>query len=323
MTEAPEALITGRQALPDFDVQLAAPDLSPWIAGNIGLPGFTTFKSGTPGPHVALIGLTHGNEIAGAIVLDQLLRAQIRPARGTLTIGFANLAAFARFDPAHPTASRYVEEDLNRVWSEAVLNGPRRSVELDRARQIRPLIDRVDLLLDLHSMLWPSDPLVLCGVTERGRTLARGLLAPDLIVADAGHSSGRRLIDYGPFSNADSASTAILVEAGQHWEHATVSISEAAVAGMLTHVGIAHRFPQRQQPHALAEVTHTITAGSGQFGFMQAYRGGTVIERRNALIAMDGSSEIRTPYDRCLLVMPSLRPTRGHTAVRMAKFVAA
>ena len=64
--------------------------------------------------------LTHGNEIAGAIVLDRLLRASFRPARGCLTLGFANLAAFARFDPAEPTASRFLDEDLNRLWDAAV-----------------------------------------------------------------------------------------------------------------------------------------------------------------------------------------------------------
>ncbi len=36
---------------------------------------------------------------------------------------------------------------------------------------------------------------------------------------------------------------------------------------------------------------------------------------------MDGAAEIRTPHDDCLLVMPSLRPSRGHTAVRLARFV--
>jgi hypothetical protein len=38
---------------------------------------------------------------------------------------------------------------------------------------------------------------------------------------------------------------------------------------------------------------------------------------------MDGDTEIRTPHDDCLLVMPSLRPSRGHTAVRLARFVPA
>ena len=43
-------------------------------------------------------------------------------------------------------------------------------------------------------------------------------------------------------------------------------------------------------------------------------------ERRDTLIAMDGETEIRTPHDNCLLVMPSLRPSRGHTAVRLGRF---
>ena len=66
-----------------------------------------------------------------------------------------------------------------------------------------------------------------------------------------------------------------------------------------------------------------VTAATSAFVFVQPYRGGDIIARRNTLIALDGDTEIRTPYDDCLLVMPSLRPSRGHTAVRLARFVAA
>jgi hypothetical protein len=45
-----------------------------------------------------------------------------------------------------------------------------------------------------------------------------------------------------------------------------------------------------------------------------------VVAERDTLIATDGTTEIRTPHDNCLLVMPSLRPSRGHTAVRLARF---
>jgi predicted deacylase len=308
---------SGAGTAPEFDVRLEAPDLSPWLAGNIGLPGFTSFRAAAPGPHVAVVALTHGNEIAGAIVLDRLLRQGVRPTRGRLTLGFANLDAFARFDPAQPTASRYLEEDLNRVWDTAVLDGQGRSLERDRARAMRPLIDTVDVLLDLHSMLWPSDPLILCGMTEKGRALAASLAQPALVVADIGHPSGRRMIDYGRFADPAAAPVANLVEAGQHWQTATVAVTEAAVASVLQRVGAAQAVPG---PHRFAEVTHTVVAGSAQFGFVQPYRGGEVIARRNTLIALDGTGEIRTPYDDCLLVMPSLRPTRGHTAVRLARF---
>src|SRR3978361_1959367 len=76
--------------LPHFPVFLTAPDLSPWLTGNTGIRGFTTLDSGQAGPHVVLISLMHGNEIAGAIVLDELLRDDFMPLRGKVTIGFAN-----------------------------------------------------------------------------------------------------------------------------------------------------------------------------------------------------------------------------------------
>ena len=314
--------LPAQPVVPQFEVRLAAPDLTRWLAGNTGVPGFTSFEGARPGPLVAIVPLTHGNEIAGAIVLDRMLRAGVRPACGRLTLGFANLAAFARFDPAQPTASRFLDEDLNRVWDPAVLDGPRRSVELDRARAMRPLIDRVDALLDLHSMLWPSDPLILSGPAEKGRRLAAGIGSPPLVVADRGHVSGARLIDYAPFTDPAHPARACLVEAGQHWEVPTVGVVEACIAGLLRHVGMAPADDAAPPaPPRCAEVTVAVTAATGAFAFLQSFRGGDVIPRRDTLIALDGATEIRTPHDDCLLVMPSLRPSRGHTAVRLARFV--
>jgi predicted deacylase len=308
--------------LPSFEVRLTAPDISRWLGGNTGVRGFTTRGSGFPGPHVALLAVAHGNEIAGAIVLQHLLETELKPKRGRLTFGFVNLAAYERFDPRNPTMSRFVDEDINRVWDAEVLNGARRSSELDRAREIRPLIDTVDILFDLHSMLWPSDPLILCGTAAKGKRLALGVGIPSLVVADRGHASGRRLIDYQRFVDEGTPFAANLVEAGQHWQPATVDTMLASVEGVLRCLDVADVGPAPsvgQQRYA--EVTHAITALSSSFALTQPYRGGHVIARRNTVIAVDGGTEIRTPYDNCLLVMPSLRPSRGNTAVRLARFV--
>ncbi len=310
------------QKLPDFPVFLPVPDLTPWIAGNTGIPGTwrLTAPDASPGPHVAIVSLMHGNEIAGAIVLDRLLRYAIVPLRGTLTLIFANLDAFARFDPANPTASRFADEDMNRLWEPASFDGPRQSLELARARALRPLLDTADIVLDLHSMLWPSEPLILCGPTAKGRALAVAIGTPALVVADHGHVAGRRLIDYGRFVEPDRPQTAILVEAGQHWEAATVQTMQDTVQGLLAATGLA---PPRPAPlrSRCAEVTQVVTAASGAFVFTQPFQGGDVVRQRHTLIAIDGGLEIRTPHDDCLLVMPSLRPSRGHTAVRLARFV--
>ncbi len=311
--------------LPLFEVNITAPDLTPWLAGNTGIPGYHSFASDVAGPHVAIVALTHGNELTGAIVLDQLLRQGLpRPKRGRLTLGFNNLAAFARFDPAQPTASRFLDEDFNRLWDFTVLEGPGQSSELERARRIRPLIDSVDILLDLHSMLWPSDPLILSGMTAKGRNLARSIGTPLLAIADHGHVSGRRLIDYGRFAIETAAPVANLVEAGRHWEPATVIQAKATVAALLRHVGmvdIGPAAPSSNSAWRSAEVTVVVTAATAGFAFVRQFEGGEIVPERNTLIAMDGTVEIRTPHDDCLLVMPSLRPSRGHTAVRLARFV--
>ena len=322
MTDPPGPALV---SLPRFEVHVRAPDLFPWLDGNTGVAGFHSFAAAEPGRHVAVISLIHGNELAGAIVLDQLLRARLRPVRGRLTLGFANLAAYARFDPQAPTASRFLDEDLNRLWDAGVLDGPRRSAELDRAREIRPLIDTVDVLLDLHSMLWPSDPLLLSGATSKGRDLALAIRTPDLVVADRGHVSGRRLIDYGPFADPATPQTASLVEGGQHWQPETIEVTLASVAGLLRHYELVDDHPALPPvplplPGRFAEVSMVVTAATSGFAFVREFRGGDVVPRGNTLIAMDGNAEVRTPHDDCLMVMPSLRPSRGHTAVRLARF---
>jgi predicted deacylase len=313
---------SAQSALPIFAVDFSAPDLTQWRGGNFGLPGFWRFAAPEPGPNVVVTALVHGNEIAGAVALDHMLHTQPQPLCGTLTLGFVNLDAYDRFDPAQPTASRYVDEDMNRLWDAAVLDGPRKSSELVRARAIRPVIDTADILLDLHSMLWPSEPLILCGPSQKGCRLATSIGSPALVVADHGHASGRRLIDYTPFVDPGSAAAAVLVEAGPHWKIVTIDAMEVSIAGLLAATGLA--LPRKntlQTAPRLAEVTVAITASSGGFTFVRDFKGGDVVPHRDTLIATDGATEIRTPHDDCLLVMPSLRPSRGHTAVRLARFV--
>jgi predicted deacylase len=308
--------------MPNFEVRLTPPDLRPWRAGNRGIPGFTTLEGRREGPHVMVTALVHGNEIAGAIVLDRLLRADPRPRCGRLTLGFVNMAAFERFDARQPTASRFIDEDFNRVWDAATLQGPRHSAELARAREVRPLIDTVDVLLDLHSMLWPSVPLMLSGSAVKGGLLAARIGTPPLVVSDAGHATGRRMIDYGRFTDPATRATANLLEAGQHWEPATVDQVATCVAGLMTGLGVCdHALPAAPHtPQRFARVTDAVIAATSGFAFVQPCRGGDVIPRRNTLIALDGDTEVRTPHDDCLLIMPSLRPSRGHMAVRLAQF---
>ena len=143
---------------------------------------------------------------------------------------------------------------------------------------------------------------------------------PPLVVSDRGHQTGPRVIDYPRFSGAGEAA-ACLVEAGQHWQPETVDVMQAATDALLRRTVMGGGTLAPPAAVRCAEVTRVVTAATSSFAFVQPFRGGDVVPRRNTLIALDGTAEIRTPHDDCLLVMPTLRASRGHTAVRLARFV--
>ncbi len=312
-----------------YTVEISAPDISPYRKGNTGIEYATTIDSGKSGPHVMVTALVHGNEICGAIVLDELFRAGIRPLQGKLTLVFCNIAAFERFDVANPETSRWVEEDFNRLWTTEVLDGPRDSADLRRARTIRPLVDSADLLLDIHSMQHPSDPLLLAGPLAKGRRFAAEIGFPALAVCDHGHAAGRRMRDYGGFSDAASPKNATLVECGQHWAKRTVAVARETTLRFLARCGVIDaergplRFAETPLPQQTVEVTHPVTITAETFRFARVFTGLEVIEQAGTLIGWDGDREVHTPYDHCVLVMPSKRLYRGQTAVRMGRFVSA
>ncbi len=111
-----------------YPTEFPVPELGAYARGTAGIDYVHTFDSGRPGPHVMINALTHGNEVCGLYAVDRLLRWEARPARGKLTLSFANVDAFARFSTDRPAASRWVDEDFNRVW-----NAPSWTVRARRA----------------------------------------------------------------------------------------------------------------------------------------------------------------------------------------------
>ncbi|MEP7182000.1 MAG: succinylglutamate desuccinylase/aspartoacylase family protein [Betaproteobacteria bacterium] len=316
----------GADATPSIDV--AFPDLDRWAPGNARVPYAWSFGAERAGPHVVLQALTHGNEVCGAIALDWLLGTGFRPLRGTLTVCFANVAAYHAFDRADPYASRCVDEDFNRVWTADVLDGPRQTADLKRARKLRPLYDAADYLLDLHSMTDPCPPLALAGRQRKGLELAQALGQPPYIVVDGGHSAGKRLRDYAFFDDPVDPRNALLIECGQHWEAAAPDVARQVTLRFLRHFGMAapefldtHLDPAPTPAQKVVEVTSAVTIRSDAFAFAVPVYGLAVIPRAGTLLATDGDAEVLTPYDDCVLIMPTRRPKPGETAVRLGRFV--
>ena len=313
---------------PAYPIEITFPDIGIHEQSDTGIAYLHTFDSGVPGPHVMINALTHGNEVCGAIVVDELLRANLRPQRGTLTLAFANVDAYRRFDPARPDASRFVDQDFNRVWTARTLDDASLdSSELRRAREMRPVIDSVDLLLDLHSMHEKGAPLIVAGPLEKGIELSAKLGTPATVICDEGHPEGRRMRDYEGFGDPDSARNALLIECGQHWEANAVVVARDVTARFLMLSGVvdADNLPSGwTQPlpteMLVVRVTEPVVAKGMDFRFADAYSGLEVFAEAGSVIGWNEGEAVRTPYADCMLVMPSLRQLRpGVTVVRLGK----
>lgn len=309
-----------------LSIELAPLDISPYRRGNTGVDYITTFDSGRAGPHVMISAIVHGNELCGVVALDFLFQNNIQPTCGKLTLSFANSAAYLTFDPENPNDSRFVDEDFNRVWDIDKLEGNINSLERNRARAMRPVVDQVDYLLDLHSLLHDTPALLLSGALDKGKELAFALKTPEYIVKDFGHSAGCRLRDYGRFADPACTENALLVECGQHWKKSTgqtaieTSLRFLHLLKMLDSE-IAEKYLSQNtfSQQKLIEITEAVTIQTEAFQFIENFEGMEIFTDAGTLIATDGDIRILTPYDNCILIMPSKRITPGLTAVRFGR----
>ncbi len=309
-------------------IELHPIDLTPWKQGNTGVDYVHRLESRAPGSTVMVQALTHGNELCGAIALDALLRDPPKLRRGTLIVSFANVAAYERFDPAQPNRSRCVDEDLNRVWADEVLDGPRNSAELRRARELRPFVDAADLLLDIHSMTEPCRPLMVCGTLDKNAAYARELGMPADLLIDTGHPAGLRMVERGGFGDADSPKKALLIECGQHWERAAADVAHDALMRFLALTGLVDagwalartrlELPAQQR---VVRVTQAIVARSAAFEFLVPLDSLGTIAKAGTPIARDGDHIWLAPYDGTVLVMPGMAHCKpGNTMVRLGRW---
>jgi predicted deacylase len=313
-----------KQDLEPYPIDVEFPDLERFRRSTTGLEYVHMLQGPYPGPTVMINALTHGNEVCGAIAVQTLLDHGLLPRRGRIILSFANVEAYARFDRRDPDRSRFVDEDFNRVWWPAKLDGNKTSAELLRARALRPLIDETDYLLDLHSMHESCAPLMVCGPLEKSVHLARWLGTRACIMQDEGHAEGTRMRDYGEFADPRSPKTALLLECGQHWERESARVALDAAARFLLATGVVGA-ADLDPAWIIAGgedrvvVSDAIAATSGEFEFARDWKGLETLSA-GTLIGWDNGQPVVAPYDGCVLVMPSLRQARaGVTVVRLGR----
>jgi predicted deacylase len=296
-------------------------DLGAYRQGNAGVDYVHRFASGKPGPHVLINALTHGNEICGMVAATHLLDTGIRPLVGTLTISFANVAAYESFDPARPFESRQLVHNLNRVWSIDELEGVQDSPELRRARELRPVVAAADHILDIHSTSQDVEPFWVYPGYARNAAAAMALGRPPVhLVMPRGLGSGTPLIQHGRHGQAEGQGVALVVECGQHFRQSAADVATQAALDFLAHFGLVEQAVPPPAPLAQRrfELLETCMVRTADFRFVQPLVGFEVFAQGD-LIATDGPQELRAPCDACTVFMPTREPIVGREAVYLTR----
>lgn len=249
-----------------------------------------------------------------------LLDTGVRPLRGTLTVSFANVAAYESFNPEQPFESRQITHNFNRIWSEEWLDGDQDSVELRRARAMRAVVAEADHILDLHSTSQDVEPFWVYPDFARNARVASALATPAVhLVMPNGLGSGTPVIQHGRHGLADSSAGAALVaECGQHFKRSSADLAVQVTLDFLGHFGLIERAPLASAAPRRFELLRTHVVAHADFRFTRPVVGFETFAE-GELIAMDGDEPIHAPCDDCTLFMPTREAVVGREGVYLTR----
>lgn len=213
------------------------------------IPGVIQIQGPAPGPTLGIMIMTHGNEPAGlaavyALLEQSALASQLKA--GTVYLILNNLAAGQRYfeeasDLSFTAHYRFIDQDMNRM--PALIDGqlPGDSSELRRVRELLPIYQSLDAVLDLHSTSAASAPMLIEIDASREplqvpgvEIMLRGILE---------HLNGKALV-----SLCDKANGYVL-ECGSHEAPDSLLIAQEAVWRLLEKLEMVQ--PRPHSPHPL------------------------------------------------------------------------
>lgn len=315
---------------PHYPVEIARCDLAPYRSSGSGVDYVHQFDSALPGYHVMVNALTHGNEWCGMQVVKRLLDGGLRPRAGRLTLSFANVQAYDS-EGSDGAGARFLERDFNRLWHDDLLAADTQSSEARRARVMRPIVQGVDRLLDLHSTWHALQPFFVLSKLPRVRALADRLALPprQLFLPDVWHE-GYHLIDYGDFRRPDGDAIGLIAECGQHFARSSVETAWRITVRFLHISGVIDAGQAQDLCPGLApaasleryDIAVPVIARTDALRLTCSYAG-FVPFARGEVAAMDGDEPVRAPFDGAVLLAPRPEPRAGEQAFSWGRVVLA
>ncbi len=288
------------------------------IAPDPAVPGVTRISAdpALPRPHVGVMGAVHGDERCGLETLARLRelveRGALWPTKGTWVLIHGNPAA-------SEAGRRYTRggSDLNRLFDYAFerdLPRERWSPEHERAAALRPVLEGLDALLDLHSATWPTPPFALINDVPASADLARRLGFDFVTHGWAGPGLLMDRVTIGVMQRLERPG--LSVECGQHGAEETVEQAFLCAQRFLRACDVLEGDAELGDPLFL-RVTEIIHRPSEGFRFTRPIRG---LEQLQAgeVFAADRLAELRV-REPCYVLLPNDSVPVGRDMVFLAR----
>ena len=189
-----------------------------------------------PGPHVVVIGGTHGDERTGIEVVRTLqpmfAKGEKELTKGKLTLILGNEEAIRLVKRA-----TLPEHNLNRLFSEEHLAGPVLDFyESGRAHELAKILATADISIDIHSTSTPSKPFLANLFSPRHEKVFRWFNT-DTVLADPDFILGGRRATTDEYVE-DCGGIGICFETGYEADTCTCPAVTESVLDILTDQGL-------------------------------------------------------------------------------------
>jgi len=210
---------------------------------------------------LVVVGSIHGNEPAGA----EALEAVVSRLSGEDLLTRGDFLAIVGNVEARDAGARFIDEDLNRHWSQERLERLRSAPSLDRSedRERKALFEEIGkgfteargeiVLFDLHTTSGEGKPFAVFADTLRSRHFARRFPVPAILGLE--ETLDGTLADY---------------------------------VGLLGHVAVAFEGGQHDDPLAVLQLAAVVWVALGELDMVQGERAGIEGERERLRRATEG-----------------------------------
>jgi predicted deacylase len=274
-----------------------------------------TYRTVEAGPALTVLGAVHGNERCGAEAINRLI-AEVDKGAVTLKRGTLQLVPITN-PRAYREGVRFVERNLNRHLypKEAKVNY---EDHLDPI--LCGVLDRTDVLLDLHSYTSQGGPFIfLGGENAREVAFAKALGVPDFVVgwADAFGSGDGIKESQGTTEYARTrGALAVTLECGQHLNADAADIGYRAILRGLAHLDMLDAgtpaTPKKETPSGMQRVVRMKSVYRREEGATLAkpWRHFDAVAKGEAMARLANGKAVPAPDDG-FIVLPKEKAATG------------